>query len=206
MPACVQFLDSGAVALIRSEVVLRLHDFDFGFDDAVDDRRQVVRAHAHEPDFALLLGFALGFDQFIGNLRRVAQAMKVPDVQVVGVEFLQAGVELRQDARAGMRIALARQEDVFPPGSQRRSHHALVLAALVVAGGIEVVDAHIHGPGDHGGVGGDHAAIAYGGDPHAGLAQGPIMQRRAGRRPGGRLGLRLFGIRGTGCRRDGRQG
>ena len=68
----VQLLDSRAVARIRSEVVLHLHDFEFGFDYPVDDRRQIVRAHPHEPDLALLLGLALGLDQLIGNLRRVA--------------------------------------------------------------------------------------------------------------------------------------
>ena len=68
----VQLLDSRAVARSRSEVVLHLHHFEFGFDDPVDDRRQIVRAHADEPDLALLLGLALRFDQLIGNLRRVA--------------------------------------------------------------------------------------------------------------------------------------
>ena len=57
------------------------------------------------------LALRCGLDQLIGNLRRVAQAVKVPDVQVVGVEFLEAGVELRQDARprTGYRYLLARK-------------------------------------------------------------------------------------------------
>ena len=68
----VQLLDRGPVARGRSEIVLRLHHLDLGFDYPVDNRRQVVGAHADEPNLALLFGLALRLHQLVGDLRRIA--------------------------------------------------------------------------------------------------------------------------------------
>src|ERR1017187_3684504 len=68
----VQLLEGRAPLRGGGEVVLRLDHLQLGCDDAIDDGRQRVRAHADEPHLALLLGLALRVDQIVGDLRRVA--------------------------------------------------------------------------------------------------------------------------------------
>ena len=85
---------------------------------------------------------------------------------------------------------LDEMKNVLPLRSQPGCHHPLVLAAGVPAGTIEVVDAQVGGPGDHGRVGRDHGAVADARDLHAGLAQnavsdltprrGPLLRSRSG--------------------------
>ena len=155
---------------ILGEAILRLDYIQLGLNHAVDNGGQVcVAAHADEAHFALLLGLLLGRDHIVGDVRRVALAVEMPDVQVIGSEFLEAGIELRQDGRPVPPIALAGEENVLSLRAESRSHHALVLAALVAAGRIEVVDAHVRGTGNHSGIGGDHTAHADGGHFEAGL-------------------------------------
>ncbi len=94
--------DAGLVQLIEGraplggggEVVLRLDHLELGFDDAIDDGRQRVRAHADEPHLALLLGLALRLHQFVGDQLRGVLAVEQPHVHVVGVELLEAGIDL----------------------------------------------------------------------------------------------------------------
>ena len=71
-------------------------------------------------------------------------------------------------------LGLGGEDDLLALGAQGRAHHALVVAVLVVAGGVEVVDAEICGALNDAGVGGDHAAEPNGGDLEAGAAEGLV--------------------------------
>src|ERR1035441_1026005 len=83
-----------------------------------------------------------------------------------------------------------------------RADHALVVAALIAAGGVEISDADIGGALDHAGVGGDHATEAHAGDFQAGLAERAVAQLRGGERGAQRCVMLLVVSRraGGGCR------
>ena len=170
-----QLLDRWAIARGRGEVVLRLHHVHLGLDDPIDDGRQIMCAHSDEPDLALLLGRALRVEQVVGNIRRAVLAVQMPDVQMIGVEFFEAGLQLRQGACLVLGVYLARQDDVFSFGAQRGRYHALVLAALVPTRGVEEGDAHVHSLGNHSGVGCDHAAETHGRDFETRLAEDAVL-------------------------------
>ena len=55
-----------------------------------------VETDAGKADFSILLGDALRFEDFVVDHIRSASAMQVPDVEVVGLQLLQAGFEVRQ--------------------------------------------------------------------------------------------------------------
>ena len=73
---------------------------------------------------------------------------------------------------------LAGDEDVVAAALERRAHHALVVAALVAARGVEVVDAEVGGALDHAVVGGDHAAEADLGHLEARPSEPALANRR----------------------------
>src|ERR1022692_4924949 len=90
---------------------------------------------------------------------------------------------------------LARQRNALALALERGAHHALVVAALVDAGGIEIGDADVGGALDHAGVGSDHATEAHAGDFQAGLAERAVAQSRGGYR-GGQGSVMLLVVRG----------
>ena len=53
-----------------------------------------VCADADEADFALFFGLQLHFDLVVGNLVGAVAGVEIPDVDVIGVEFAQAGFEM----------------------------------------------------------------------------------------------------------------
>jgi hypothetical protein len=55
-----------------------------------------VHADAGEADLAGLLGDLLGFQEVVGELRGGLFAVEIPDVDVVGPELFEAGVQVRQ--------------------------------------------------------------------------------------------------------------
>ena len=62
------------------------------------------------------------------------------------------------------RMGFGGENDLLALGAERRADHALVVAVLIAARGVEVVDADIGGALNHAGVGGDHASEADRGD------------------------------------------
>ncbi len=139
-------------------------------------RLAAMRAHPGKPDLTGLLSRLLGFEQFRCHLFRAGLAVQVPDVQVVCAEFAQAGIQVGQRGLPGGGVGLAGEHDVLALALERRADHALVVAALITAGGIEIIDPKIGRALDHAGVGGDHAAEAHRRDLQAGGAQGAIAQ------------------------------
>ena len=71
--------------------------------------------------------------------------MQVPDVEVVGLHLLQAGLEVLQGAGPIRGQGLAGNVDLVADLLERRADHALVVAALVDPRRIEVVDADVGG-------------------------------------------------------------
>ena len=65
-------------------------------------RLAAVRADAGEADLAGFLGDLLRFDQFVGHLGRLGLGVQVPDVQVIGAEFAQAGIQVGQRGFFGL--------------------------------------------------------------------------------------------------------
>ena len=134
-------------------------------------------------------------------------AVEVPDVQVIGLQLLQAGFQVRQGRLPVLGLRLGADEDLAAILLEGRPHHAFVVAALVNPGGIEVVDAGIGRALDHALIGSDHAAEGEARDLHARLPQGSIGElggglRRAalrGRRLGGRAGIRGHGSKCRKC-------
>ncbi len=53
-----------------------------------------VGADARETNLSLLFSDILRFHEFIGDLVRLGFGVKIPDVQVIGAEFFQAGVDI----------------------------------------------------------------------------------------------------------------
>ena len=152
--------------------------------------------------FPCCLGVLPDRDQLVGNGRHGIPGVHVPDVQVVRAQFLKAGVELRHRLRGGLRLGLAGEHDLVAHALQRGPHHALVVALLVPARGVEIGDAHVDRPGNHAAIGRNHAPVADRRDLEPGLAQRPVADRRGPRRRGsgglrgGRLGRRRVGHAG----------
>ena len=137
-------------------------------------RLAAVGADADEAHFALLFCILLHFNHVVGDVCGAAEAVEIPDVDVIGVELAEALVEMLQHACFVVRLGFGGEYDLLALGAQGRAHHALVVAVLVVAGSIKVVDAEIYGALDDAAIGGDHAAEPDGGDLEAGAAQGPV--------------------------------
>src|ERR1035437_10721913 len=87
-----------------------------------------VGAHAGEADLALLLGKLLRLDHVVANLGRAGLAMQIPDVDVIRIEFAQAGLEILQQPFLVLSARLGGEYDLLPPGSQGSAHHAFVVA------------------------------------------------------------------------------
>ena len=150
-----------------------------------------VRADAGEPDLSGLLGDALGLEQIVGHLGRGALGVQIPDVEVVGPQLAQAGVQIASAPPAAVWLSvLLEMIDLLPPALQRRAQHALVVAVHVAARGVEVDDADVGGPLDHRLIGRRHAAERQRRHLQAGLAERAVREldvlRRA-LRSGGRL-------------------
>ena len=113
-------------------------------------------------------------------------------------------------ARASAFVAAARlrgDEDLVAPALEGRAHEALVVAALVAAGGVEEVHAEVGRPLDDALVGGDHAAEGDLGHLEAGLAELPLPDDRGAAVEAGAIaGGAGFGVvdRRRGRRRGGR--
>ena len=71
-------------------------------------------------------------------------------------------------------VGLGGEDDLLAFCAEGGADHALVVAVLVAARGIEIIDAQIDGALDDAGVRGDHATEADGGDFEAGAAKGFI--------------------------------
>ena len=102
--------------------------------------------------------------------------MEIPDIDVVGFELGEARVEVLEQRCLIAGDGFGGEYKFFALGGKSGADHAFVVAVLVDARGIEVVDAEIGGAGDDAGVGGDHAAEADGGNLEAGLAQGAVSR------------------------------
>ena len=193
----VQRLHQRVVALGHREVVGDEHDVQLLRDRGGDHLRVArVQAHSGEADLARLLRHALRVEQLVRDVRGLALAVQVPDVDVVGAELLQALVELRERVRLVAGPALRRDVDLVAPALERRADQALVVAALVAARGVEEVDAEVGGPLDDALVGGDHAAEGHLADLHPGLPELALADHGRG---GGRR-RRGCGRRGRGLR------
>jgi len=153
-------VDGGVELRSHREVVADEHDIDLpALDGAIDHRGlPFVGAHAGEADLPILLGDGLRFEQVVGDLVATVLAVQIPNVDVVGAQGCEGCVDVLQRPRLVLGVALARDVDLLAAGLERGAHHALVVAALVAARGIEIVDAEVGGLLDHAPVGGDHAA------------------------------------------------
>ncbi len=117
------------------------------------------------------------------DLLGLVLGVQVPDVDVVRLEFAKAGVEVGEQGLLRFGRRLGREGDVLADALQRGADHALAVARLVAAGGIEVADAEVGGAFDDARVRGDHAAEADRSHLQAGFSKSAI----------GKLGL--FGFR-----------
>ncbi len=128
--------------------------------------------------FPACLGGPLDLQQLIGHLRGCAPVVEVPDVEVVGAEFAQAGVEVVDGLLLGLRRALAGENDLLALALESRTHHALVVAVLVTARRVEMHDAEIGRAHDHRRVRGGHAAERKRSQLQSGLAQRAVRKLR----------------------------
>ena len=62
-----------------------------------------VGADAGKPDLAGLLGGLLGVDQVVGDLFRLAFGVQIPDIQVIGLQRLQTGIQVVERVLLGER-------------------------------------------------------------------------------------------------------
>ena len=115
--------------------------------------------------------------------------MRVQQVEVVGLEALQARLDLRQRrvARARRGRYLGGEEDLLAPGGHDTADARLALSVPVVDGGVEVVDPQLDRPLEDGrglvcGVRQETAAAAEreDRDRHARPAEGAVRQLRGG--------------------------
>jgi hypothetical protein len=135
-----------------------------------------VGADAGETDFAGFLRDLLRFEEFVLEVLRFTLGVEVPDVHVVGADFAEAGVQIGEGLLFSWCGALGGEENLVAAGAQGSAHHALAIAALIAAGGIEIVDAKVGGAFDHRGIGRDHGAKGDGGYFEAGLAQHAVVE------------------------------
>ena len=156
------------------------------------DRAVGVARHADEPRHLLLAHLVERLQRAVRrlDLRQVGgvlEAVQVEQVEVVGLEPLQAGLDVLQGGVAGPRGRrhLGREEHVPAAGGHHAADARLALAVPVVHGGVEVVDAEVERALEHrrrlvGRVREEAAAAAEGEDRHldAGAAQGAVRQFR----------------------------
>ena len=190
------FLDGRLDARIHGEVVAQQDHVDHpALDGGVDHRGlPAVGADTGEADLPVLLGGGLRFEQLGSQVGRARQAVQVPDIQVVGAQRAQAGFQVLHRPGLVPGVALARDIKLLALALQRGAHHALVIAALVSARGVEVVDAQVGGLLHHASVGGDHAAESDSSGRQSGTAELLVTEPGSGRR--GRAGLGRRGILG----------
>ena len=158
-----------------------------GHDGAVG-----VARHADEPRDLLLAQFVEGLQRPVRRLDcreigLVADAVQVEQVEVVGLQPLEAVLDLLEGGVARPRAGgdLGGEEHVLPPRRHDAADSRLALAVPVAEGGVEVVDAGLDRLIEHGGgllcrVHQEAAAAAEGEDRdlHARAAEGPVRQLR----------------------------
>ena len=144
-----------------------------------------MRANACKADFSLLLGDLLGFDQVVADFAGLGLGVEVPDVDVIGAQFPQAGVQVLQRAILIICRRFGGEHNLVALPFQGCADHLFVVAVLVDASSVEISDAEVGGAGNHAGVRGDHAAEAQGGNLEAGFAQGAVVELHGGIGGGG---------------------
>jgi hypothetical protein len=122
-----------------------------------------VRTDTGKANLALLLGCLLGLDHVVMDFVPAAMAVQIPDIDVIRIQFAQALFEVLLHPRLVRRVRLGREHNLLPLCTQRRAHHALIVAVRIAARGIEVVDAGIGGALNDTAVRRDHAAESHGG-------------------------------------------
>ena len=65
-------------------------------------RLAAVRAHAGEADLAGFLGDLLRLDQFVSHIGGLGFGVQIPDIQMVGAQLAQAGIQIRQRSLFGL--------------------------------------------------------------------------------------------------------
>lgn len=176
-PAWWAELEHGIEVFVHRKVVaaddnVNLAALEGGRDDA---GLAAVRADAGEADFAVFLGDLLGLEEFVGNLLAVGAVVDAPNIQVIGTQLAETGVEVSQRGLLGAGLRLAGEYDALAPGPEDGADHALVITAAIDPGGVEVVDAQIGGPLDHARVRSDHATEADGGHLQSGPAERAVL-------------------------------
>jgi hypothetical protein len=142
-----------------------------------------VGADPREADLPAPLGHPLRLEQVLAHLLRLGLVVEVPDVEVVGPQLAQARVQVGEGFRPGPPHALAREDHLLTHALEGAADHPLVVAVLVDAGGVEVVDPQIRRARDHGRLRSGHAAEGERRDLEAGPAQRAVG-RPDGLRPG----------------------
>jgi hypothetical protein len=102
-----------------------------------------VGREADEADLSGLLRRALDLEQLVGDLLRAVTGVQVPDIEVIGCHFLQAGVDLLQRLVFRSCLGFCGEDQIFSLGFQSRTYHALIVPVLVAARRIEVINAQI---------------------------------------------------------------
>ena len=180
--------------------------------DGLGHHRAVgVAGHADEPGRLLAPQLVEGLQDAVGrlDLRQVglvAEAVDVEQVHVVGLQPLQARLDLleRRVSRAGATRDLRGEEDLLPTRLHDHADPRLALAVAVVDGGVEVGDAHVDRAVERGEAGllglvhQEAAAAAEGEDRH--------RDARATQHAVGQLRVRGRRHRERGQRRDGAEG
>src|ERR1035438_8299963 len=148
----------------------------FGLVSAANRPVANIMAAGCEAGLAGFLGGLERFHQVVGDRANRALAVEVPDIDIIGGQFLEALVELREGILFGSALGLGGKHNALALALEGRADHALVIAAHVTAGGVEVGDAEIGGTLDHTAVGSDHAAEPERSDLEPGLAERPVLE------------------------------
>jgi len=135
-----------------------------------------VGADPGKADLPALLGDPLRFEQVRAHLFRLVPVVEVPDVEVIGPQFAQGRVQVGKGFRLGPGHALAREDHLLTDVLEGCADHSFVVAVLIDAGGVEVVDSEVRRALDHGRVCSRHAAERERCDLQAGLAQRAVGQ------------------------------
>ena len=160
-----------------------------------------VEAHAHEPDLPVPPGRKLRLEQLVVDRVRRAPAVQEPDVQAIGLQLPQAGFQVRQGRLPVLSLCLAADVNLVAILLEGRPHHAFVIAALVDARRIEVVDAHVGRALHHALVRTGIAAEGQARDLQARLPQGSIGKLGRGLRCGSKCRKRQAGSQEGAARR-----
>jgi hypothetical protein len=204
------------------------HDVvDAGVDRRADHVRLVaVGRGAEEARLALLFGLDQRFhDGLIGSHRRAVAAVEVEDVDVVGAQPLEAGLEQFEEALLGRRrgpcggfvredsvVAIAGEVHLGGDGDRIPvaallddfADHLLALATQVAVGGVEVVETEVEGPVEELGVVGVHHPEADQRDLQTRSPEDPVLDLRCRRLVLGRCRLPRAGPRVSGQVEPGR--